>query len=79
MEEEFLNLEQKHRIIDEYIAEFLRFSRFAAYMVATEDNIASRFQQSLRFDIQRQLASHQMKTYSEVLTAARRVERIDRK
>ena len=76
MEEEFLDLEQKHRTVDEYVAEFLRLSRFADYMVATEENRASRFQQGLRFDIHRHLASHQMKTYSEVLAAACRVDRI---
>ena len=76
MEEEFLNLEQKHQTVDEYTAEFLRLSMFAAYMVATEENRASRFQQGLRFDIQAQLASHQWKKYPDVLTATRRVERV---
>ena len=53
MEEEFLNLEQKHRTVDEYAAEFLRLGRFAVYMVVTEENRASQFQQGLRFDINR--------------------------
>ena len=51
MEEEFLNLGQKYRTIDEYAAEFLRLSRFATYMVATEENIVSQFQHGLRFNI----------------------------
>ena len=69
-------MEQNHRIVDEYAAKFLRLSRFAASVVATEEDRAERFQCGLRFDIQMLLAPHQLKTYSEVLTAARRVERI---
>jgi len=75
MKEEFLNLEQKHRTVDEYAAEFSRLSGFATNVVATEEGRIDRFQQGLRFDIQMQLAPHQWRTYSEVLAAARRVER----
>ena len=44
MEEQFIRLQQKDRIIDEYAAEFLRLSRFVPYKVADEENRASRFQ-----------------------------------
>ena len=57
--------------MDEYAAKFLRLSRFTPYMVAEEENRASRFQQGLKMDIQMLLISQQLKTYSQVLTIAR--------
>ena len=61
--------------MDEYAAEFLRLSRFAPYMVTNEEKWASRFQQGLQMDIQVLLIPQQLKTYSQVLTIAREVER----
>jgi len=61
--------------VDEYAAEFLRLSRFAPYMVTDEEKRASRFQQGLQMDLQMFLMPQQLKTYSEVLTIAREVER----
>jgi len=75
MEEQFIRLQQWNRSVDEYAAEFLRLSRFAPYMVTDEEKRASRFQQGLQMDIQVFLTSQQLKTYSEVLTIAREVER----
>ena len=37
MEEQFIKLQQWNRSVDEYVAEFLRLSRFAPYMVADEE------------------------------------------
>ena len=45
-------------------------------MVTDEEKRASRFQQGLQLDLQAFLMSQQMKTYSEVLTVAREVERV---
>ena len=75
MEEQFIRLQQWNRSVDEYAAEFLRLSRFAPYMVADEEKRASRFQQGLQMDIQILLMPQQLKTYSQVLTIAREVER----
>jgi len=75
MEEQFIRLQQWNRSVDEYAAEFLRLSRFAPYMITDEEKRASRFQQGLQMDIQVFLMPQQLKTYSEVLTIAREVER----
>ena len=75
MEEQFNRLQQRNRSVDEYAAEFLRLSRFAPYMVADEEKRASRFQQGLKMDVQMYLIPQQLKTYSQVLSIAREVER----
>jgi len=75
MEEQFIRLRQGNKSVDEYAAEFLRLSRFAPYMVTDEEKRASRFQQGLQMDLQVFLMPQQLKTYSEVLTIAREVER----
>ena len=61
--------------MDEYAVEFLRLSCFAPYIVTDEEKRASRFQQGLQMDIQVLLIPQQLKTYSQVLTIAREVER----
>ena len=43
MEEQFIRLQQQNQSVDEYVAKFLRLSRFAPYMVADEEKRASRF------------------------------------
>ena len=60
--------------MDKYVVEFLRFSRFASYMEADEENHASRFQQGLMMKIQMFLIPQQLKMYSQVLTIAQEVE-----
>ena len=76
MAEQFIRLQQGDKSVDQYAAEFLRLSRFAPYMIADEEDRASRFLQGLKLDLQAFLTVQQMKTYSEVLTAAREVERV---
>ena len=52
MEDQFIRLQQGTRTVDEYVADFLRFSRFAPYMVTDEEKQAEIFQQGLRMKIQ---------------------------
>jgi len=74
MEKEFIDLTQGDKTVDQYASDFLRLSRFAPSMVADEEDKANRLQQGLKSEIRKQLSSHQLDTYSQVLTAARRVE-----
>ena len=61
--------------MDEYAVKFLRLSRFAPYMVTDEEKRVSRFQQGLKMNVQMFLIPQQLKTYSQVLTITREVER----
>ncbi|KAA0032794.1 ty3-gypsy retrotransposon protein [Cucumis melo var. makuwa] len=51
-QQEFLNLEQGDRIVEQYDAEFDMLSRFAPEMIATEVARADKFIRGLRLDIQ---------------------------
>ena len=75
MEEQFIRLQQTNRIINEYAAKFLRLSQFTPYMVSDKENQAGRFQQGLKMNFQILLIPQQLKTYSQVLSIAREVER----
>ena len=74
MEEQFIRLQQKDQTVDEYAAEFIRLSRFVPYIMANEENRASRFKQGLKIKIHMFLIPQQLKTYSQVFTIAREVE-----
>ncbi|KAA0045974.1 gag protease polyprotein [Cucumis melo var. makuwa] len=51
-QQEFLNLEQGNRTVEQYDAEFDMLSRFAPEMIATEAARADKFVRDLRLDIQ---------------------------
>ena len=72
MAEQFMKLQQWNKIVDEYAVEFLRLSRFAPKLVSDEADRAERFLQGLSEEIQVQLSSHELETYSQVLTRARK-------
>ena len=50
-EREFIQLEQGSMIVAQYEAKFTRLSRFAPYMISTEENKARQFQEGLETDI----------------------------
>ena len=70
-----MKLQQWSRTVDEYAAEFMRLSRFAPKLVEEEADRAHRFQQGLSAEIQVQLSSHVLETYSQVLVRARNIEK----
>ena len=76
MEQKFINLRQAGRTVNEYAAEFSKLSRFASYMVFTEENRARRFQQGLNIELQWYVISFKYKDYIEVLTVAREQEQL---
>jgi len=51
MDQQFINLRQESRTMDEYAVELLRLSQFAPYKVAEEEDQGNRLQQGLRLDI----------------------------
>ena len=61
--------------MDGYVAEFLRLCRFALFMVSDEEKRAERFQQGVKMDIHMLLIPQQLKTYAQILTVAREIER----
>lgn len=56
-QQEFMSLEQGERSIAEYEAEFLRLSRYARALVATEYNKCVRFEEGLQYEFQVLIAS----------------------
>ena len=69
-----MNLMQRDRTVEEYAAEFIRLSRFAPRLVEDEEDKGNHFQQGLKPKIRKFLTSQQLDTYSQVLTAARKVD-----
>jgi hypothetical protein len=57
-------LKQYDRIVDAYAAELHRLRRFSPSMVVDEEDRANRFQQCLRWEIQKFRASQQLDMYS---------------
>lgn len=76
MEQQFINLKQGRRTVDEYAAEFVCLSRFAPYMVVDKEDRAHRFHQGLRLDLQKYFVTLQFTIYIQVIDVARDVERV---
>jgi hypothetical protein len=79
MEEEFINLKQSHRTVDEYAAEFLRLSRVVKYMNYNRREQSKPIPTRLEMIHPETVSFQRNEDYSEVLTAARRVEQITEK
>lgn len=69
-----MNIKQWDRTVNRYAVEFVKLSRFTSKLVEDEENKANHFQKGPRREIRKYLMSQQFDTYSQVLTAARRVE-----
>ncbi|KAG5516046.1 hypothetical protein RHGRI_036930 [Rhododendron griersonianum] len=67
---EFLNLQQDNMTVTEYAARFTRLSRFATYIVDTEDKKAMKFEGGLKDDFKTQVKLLKLPTYAEVLDRA---------
>ena len=69
-----VSLKQGNRTVDEYAAEFIRLSRFAPRLVEDEEDKGNQFKEGLRPEIGKLIASRELEIYSQVHTAARKVE-----
>ncbi|KAG5528120.1 hypothetical protein RHGRI_028901 [Rhododendron griersonianum] len=67
---DFLNLQQDNRTVTEYAVRFTRLSRFATYIVDTEDKKARKFEGELKDDFKTQVKLLKLPTYAEVLDRA---------
>ncbi|TYK28616.1 ty3-gypsy retrotransposon protein [Cucumis melo var. makuwa] len=68
--QEFLNLEQDDRTVEQYDAEFDMLSRFAPEMIATEAARANKFVRGLRLDIQGLVRAFRPATHADALRLA---------
>ncbi|KAL4026597.1 hypothetical protein IC575_015033 [Cucumis melo] len=68
--QEFLNLEQGDRTVEQYDAEFDMLSRFAPEMIATEAARADKFVRGLRLDIQGLVRAFRPATHADALRLA---------
>ncbi|KAF7141664.1 hypothetical protein RHSIM_Rhsim06G0042800 [Rhododendron simsii] len=67
---EFLDLRQGNLTVTEYAAKFTRLSRFATYVVDTEDKKARKFEGGLKDDFKTKVKLLKLPTYAEVLDRA---------
>ncbi|KAA0060795.1 ty3-gypsy retrotransposon protein [Cucumis melo var. makuwa] len=69
-QQEFLNLEQGDRIVEQYDAEFDMLSHFAPEMIATEVARADKFVRDLRLDIKGLVRAFRPSTHADALRLA---------
>nr|XP_027127786.1 uncharacterized protein LOC113743923 [Coffea arabica]XP_027127787.1 uncharacterized protein LOC113743925 [Coffea arabica] len=73
-EDEFIRLRQGIMSVAEYETQFTKLSRFAPELVLTDQRKIRRFVQGLNLEIQEALAAAQLKTYSQAIEKAQRIE-----
>ncbi|KAL5782713.1 hypothetical protein ACOSP7_007742 [Xanthoceras sorbifolium] len=76
MKREFTNLKQRQMTVTEYEREFVRLSKYAKDMVATEADKCRRFEDGLNDYIRLQVAAFEFEDFTRLVFAALNVERI---
>uniref|UniRef100_A0A6M2EZQ9 Retrotransposon gag domain-containing protein n=1 Tax=Populus davidiana TaxID=266767 RepID=A0A6M2EZQ9_9ROSI len=71
---EFEKLVQGDLTVTEYEVEFTRLSRFAGYLVPTQERKIKRFVRGLNSYLFKAIGAHEFKTYSAVVDRARAIE-----
>ena len=71
---EFEKLVQGDLSVTEYEVEFTRLSRFAGYLVPTEERKIKRFVRGLNSYLFKAIGAHEFKTYSAIVDRARAIE-----
>ncbi|XP_040966336.1 uncharacterized protein [Gossypium hirsutum] len=75
---EFLNLTQGNKSVAEYEVEFLRFSRYARAMVATDYERCIRFEDGLRDNLKVLIAPQRERVFSELVEKVKIAEEVKR-
>ena len=75
---EFLNLVQGGKTVAEYEAEFLRLSRYAVGIVATEYERSVRFEDGLRDDLKVLIALQRERDFAVLVEKAKIAEEVER-
>ncbi|XP_057954041.1 uncharacterized protein LOC131148343 [Malania oleifera] len=68
--EEFFNLTQRHRTVQQYVAKFIELSRFAPYIVPNDAKKARKFERGLRQEIYEQVAVLKVQDFAELVDRA---------
>ncbi|KAL5794529.1 hypothetical protein ACOSP7_003123 [Xanthoceras sorbifolium] len=76
LKREFTNLKQRQMTVTEYEREFVRLSKYAKEMVATEADKCRRFEDGLNDYIRLQVAAFEFEDFTRLVSAALNVERI---
>ncbi|KAL5844407.1 hypothetical protein ACOSQ4_010365 [Xanthoceras sorbifolium] len=76
MKMDFINLKQRQLTMTEYEREFVRLSKYARDMVATEADNCRRFEDGLNDYIRLQVAAFEFEDFTRLISAALNVERI---
>ncbi|KAL5857686.1 hypothetical protein ACOSQ3_005144 [Xanthoceras sorbifolium] len=74
MKREFTNLKQRQMTVTEYEREFVRLSKYARDMVATEADKCRRFEDGLNDYIRLQVAAFEFEDFTRLVSAALNVE-----
>ena len=72
--DDFIRLSQGALSVFEYETQFIKLSKFAHELVATEQRRVRRVGQGLNVEIQETLAAAQINTFTEVLEKVQRIE-----
>ncbi|XP_027150344.1 uncharacterized protein LOC113750581 [Coffea eugenioides] len=73
-EDDFIKFRQGTLSVSEYEIQFIKLSKFALKLIATEQRRVRRFVQGFNVEIQEVLAAAQINTFTEVLEKTQRVE-----
>ncbi|KAL5780043.1 hypothetical protein ACOSQ2_010780 [Xanthoceras sorbifolium] len=76
LKREFTNMKQMQMTVIEYEREFVRLSKYAKEMVATEADKCRRFEDGLNDYIRLQVAAFEFEDFTRLVSAALNVERI---
>ncbi|KAL5835345.1 hypothetical protein ACOSQ4_014842 [Xanthoceras sorbifolium] len=76
MKREFTNLKQRQLTVTKYEREFIRLSKYARDMVATEADRCRRFEDGLNDSIRLQVVAFEFEDFTRLVSAALNFERI---